>query len=45
MDYEGGISVLEAKVRRFYSIKALYIEDEDFKELVENPSTFGSFTL
>jgi len=37
--------VLEAKVHGFHSIKALYHEDEDFKEVVENPSNFGSFTL
>jgi len=37
--------VFEAKVLRFPSIKALYKEDEDFKEVVENPSNFGSFTL
>jgi len=38
-------SVLEAKVLRFHSIKALYHEDEDFKEVLKNPSNFGSFTL
>jgi len=38
-------SVLEAKVLGFYSIKALYYKDEDFKEVVENLSNFGSFTL
>jgi len=37
--------VLEAKVLGFHSIKALYHEDEGFKEVVENPSNFGSFTL
>jgi len=39
------LSVLEAKVLGFHSIKALYHGDEDFKEVVENPSNFGSFTL
>jgi len=39
------LSVLEAKVLGFHSIKALYHQDEDFKEVVENPSIFGSLTL
>jgi len=37
--------VLENKVLGFNSIKALYIEDEDFKMVVEDPSSFNSFTL
>ena len=39
------LTVCEAKVLGFHSIKAIYKEDEDFKEVVEDPSTFGSFTL
>ena len=39
------LSFLETKVLGFHSIKALYHEDEDFKEVVKNPSNFGSFTL
>jgi len=31
------LSVLDAKILGFHSIKALYIEDEDFKEVVEDP--------
>jgi len=38
------LSGLEAKVLGFYSIKSLYHEDKYFKEVVENPSNFGSFT-
>ena len=34
--------VLEAKVLGFHSMKALYLEDEDFKKVVEDPSIFGS---
>jgi len=37
--------ILEAKVLGFRSIKALYIEDEDFKRVVEHPSLYNSFTL
>jgi len=37
--------VLEAKVLGFHSIEVLYQEDVDYKEVVKNPSTFGSFTL
>ena len=36
--------VLEVKLLGFNSIKVLYHEDEDFKDVVENPSNFGSFT-
>jgi len=32
------LSVLEAKVLGFHSIKSLYIEDEDFKNVVEDIS-------
>jgi len=39
------LSVLKPQVLGFHSIKALYNEDEDFKDVVENPPTFGSFTL
>jgi len=39
------LSILEAKVLGFYSIKALYIEDEDFKNVVEDPLHHESFTL
>jgi len=39
------LSVFEAKVLGFHSIKALYHAEEDFKEVVENHSNFGSFTL
>ena len=39
------LSFLEAKVLRFHSIKALYHKHKDFKEVVKNPSDFGSFTL
>jgi len=38
-------SILEVKVLGFHSIKALCYEDEDFKEVVRNPSNFSSFTL
>jgi len=37
--------ILEAKVLAFHSMKDLYIEDEDFKEVVENYSTLDPFTL
>jgi len=37
--------VLEAKVFGFNSIKTLYIEDENFKNLVEDLSNYYSFTL
>jgi len=33
------LSVLEAKVLGFHSIKTLYHEDEGFKEVVDNPLT------
>ena len=36
--------VLEAKVLGFHSIKALYIEDEDFKNVIEDPSYYDSVT-
>jgi len=39
------LSVLEAKIFGFHSIKAFYVEDEDFKKVVEDPSLFYSFTL
>ena len=39
------LSVLEAKLLGFYSIKTLYIEDEDFKMVVEDPSSYGTSTL
>ena len=39
------LSILEVKVLYFHSIKALYIEIEDFKNVVENPSHHDSFTL
>ena len=39
------LSVLEAKVLGFHSIKALYIEEEDFKKVVDDPSLYESFTL
>jgi len=39
------LSVLEAKVLGFHSIKALYVEDEDFKNVVEDASYCNSFTL
>ena len=39
------LSVLEAKVLGFHSIKTLYIEDEDFKMVVEDPSNYGTYTL
>jgi len=37
--------ILEAKVLGCHSIKALYIEDEDFKKVLEDPSLYDSFTL
>ena len=37
--------VLKAKFLGIHSIKALYIEDEEFKEVVEAPFTFGRFML
>jgi len=37
--------VLEARILSFHSIKALYVEDEDFKRVVEDPSLYNSFTL
>jgi len=36
---------LEAKVLRLHCINAMCHEDEDFKEVVENPSNFGYYTL
>ena len=39
------LSVLEAKLLGFYSIKTLYIEDEDFKMVVEDSSTYSTYTL
>ena len=39
------LSVLEAKVLDFHSIKALHIEDEDFNSVVEDPSLDDFFTL
>jgi len=39
------LSVLEANVLGFHSIKALYIKDEEFKKVVENSSLYDSFTL
>ena len=39
------LSVLDAKVLDFHSIKTLYVEDEDFKVVVEDPSTYGTYTL
>ena len=32
------LSVLKARVLDFHSIKALYIEDQDFKKVIEDPS-------
>ena len=37
--------VLEAQVLGFHSIKALYIEHEDFKQAVEDSSPYDSLTL
>jgi len=37
--------VMVVKVLGCYSNKALYIEDEDFKKVVEDPSLCDSFTL
>jgi len=37
--------VIDAKFLGLHSIVTSYIEDENFKEVVENQSTFGSFTL
>jgi len=39
------LSILEMKVLGFHSIKALYKEDKDFKEVMEDPSIFFSLTL
>ena len=39
------LSVLEAKVFGFHSIKALYIEYEDFNKVVEDISLYDCFTL
>ena len=43
-------SILEAKVLRFHSIKVVYHDDEDFKEVVENlliltPSVYKMVSL
>jgi len=47
MSYEGDMfSFWPLKLRFWISFhQALYHEDEDFKEVVEIPSNFGSFTL
>jgi len=37
--------VLEAKVLGLHSIKALHVEGEDFKDVVEDPSHHDSLTL
>jgi len=39
------LSILEVKVLGFHSIKALYIEGEDFNNVVEDPSHYDCFTL
>jgi len=39
------LSVLEAKVLGFHSIKTIYKEDEDFKEVVDKLPTLAPFTL
>jgi len=39
------LSILEAEVLGFHSIKTLYIEDESFTMVVEDPSTYGDYTL
>jgi len=39
------LSVLKAKVLGFYSIKASYIKDEDFKKVVEDDFVYDAFTL
>jgi len=36
------LSILVAKVLGFHSIKTLYIEDEDFKMVVEDPFSYGT---
>jgi len=36
------LSVLDRKILGFHSIKALYVEDEDFKKVVEDSSLFDS---
>jgi len=46
MPYQGDmLSFQSLKPLGFQSIKALYHKDKDFKEVVENPSNFCSFTL
>ena len=37
--------ISEAKFLVLYFMMAFYIEDEGFKTVVEDPSTFGSFAL
>jgi len=39
------LSVLEAKVLGFHSIKTLYKEDEDFMIMIKDSSTYGTYTL
>ena len=39
------LSILEAKVLGFHFIKSLHKKDKDFKNVAEDLSTFGSFTL
>jgi len=39
------VFVLKAKVFGFHPIKTLYIEDHNFKMVVEDPSTYGTYTL
>jgi len=39
------LSVLEAKIISFHSIKALNIEDEDLTKVIDDSSLFVSFTL
>jgi len=39
------VSILEANVLGSHSIKTLYIEDKDFKMVVEDPSPYGTYNL
>ena len=39
------LSILEAKLIGFHSIKAFYIKDEDVNKVVEEPSLYDFFTL